>query len=113
MPNERLKVIDHTTGAIYNSITEAGEALYVSQSTLCFHRKRKGNCLHWNGHDLEFVPTGESKHITAVRCIETNIVYPSVKSAASAIGVYPQSMSHHLSGKRKSIKKLHFRREES
>lgn len=46
------KVIDKTTGVIYNSMAQAAESLPVSNALLCYHMKRTGVC---KGHVFQYV----------------------------------------------------------
>ncbi len=110
MPHERIRVIDHTTGEIFRSLSEAAPHLFVTCSGLASAYRKRGNRFIFAGHDLEFVPTGETTHRRIVRCIETGKTYPSVKEAAKAVGVHQAYMSAHLNGHVGAVKKLHFRK---
>lgn len=43
-----------------------------------------------------------------VRCVETGEVFPSIKAAAEAMGVYPDTISSAVRGKTKTCRKLHW-----
>lgn len=47
-------------------------------------------------------------HKKKILCVETGVVYNSVKEAAFSIGANPSSISHHLKGAQKSVKNFHF-----
>ena len=51
---------------------------------------------------------GNTYHNTPVRCIETGQEFESVKQASEWLNVRPTSLTKHLRGQRKSIKKYHF-----
>ena len=49
-----------------------------------------------------------SRHCKPVICLETGEVYTSVGDAANAIGCYANDLSSHLTGKKRTIKGMHF-----
>lgn len=49
-----------------------------------------------------------SGHFKKVVCLETNVVYESVKAAAVAIGVQPSQLCHVLKGRQHKTRELHF-----
>lgn len=57
-----IKVVDHKTGEVYRSISEAARALGVSRHILDNLKKQMGNRIKWYNFDLELVPTGVYKH---------------------------------------------------
>lgn len=48
-------------------------------------------------------------HKKKIVCVETGIVFDSVKSAAESIGVNPSCVSANLKGRQKTVKNLHFK----
>lgn len=44
-----------------------------------------------------------------IECIETGEVFPCARDACTKYGINPANMSAHLNGRRKSVKKLHFK----
>ena len=47
--------------------------------------------------------------VRRVRCIETGEIFPCARDACKKYDINPANMSAHLNGRRKSVKKLHFK----
>lgn len=112
--NTGIKVVDHTTDRAYETIAAASKELYISCSALRKNRRRKGNRFTFYDHDLEFiVPEWRTKregYKAIVKCLDTGVAYPSITSAAKAIGISVGYMARHLTGDPKTIRGHKFER---
>ncbi|MBQ9479005.1 MAG: GIY-YIG nuclease family protein [Selenomonadaceae bacterium] len=109
------------TGIIYPSITEAAKAIGVTRTAVAYvcHGKTKSV----KGFTFRFVDTDKAQMIsdrlnenrglvnnTAVLCIETGVVYPSMIAAAESIGLDPSNISSVCCGHSRTAGGYHWRR---
>ena len=79
-------------------------------------QNRENNCvnnLEWVSHkdNINYSDHNErmgKAHRKKVRCIETGIIYNSIKEAAESMGLTISALSHHLRGKTKSCGGYHW-----
>lgn len=111
MPLQRRTiVIDHTNNKRYRSISKAYEDMRVQASTFRIYQNKYGNRFWLDGKDIELIKTDDPGTCAPIRCVETGVVYRSMRDAARAIKVSESCVTRHLLGKTPSIKNLHFRR---
>lgn len=55
---------------------------------------------------VEMVRPGPMAYV--IQCDETQSVYPSIRSAAEALGVWPTAISEYLKGNRSDVNGFHF-----
>ena len=116
-----IPVLCEQTGVIYPSVTEAAKAIGVSRPAVAYvcHGKTKSI----KGLTFKFVDPDraqmigdrlnenrESMNTTAVVCIETGVVYPSMIAAAESIGLKPSNISSVCTGRSKTAGGYHWRR---
>lgn len=116
-----IPVLCEQTGVIYSSITEAAKAIGVSRPAVAYvcHGKMKSI----KGLTFRFVDPDraqticdrlnenrESANNTAVVCVETGVVYPSMIAAAESIGLEPSNISSVCNGRSRTAGGYHWRR---
>ena len=88
------------TGEIFKSVNEASRVLKVCVPTI--NRAANNGTAIANGYHLVFLSEPKCTKV-AVRCIDTNIVYPSIKAAAEAYGGCGPVLSMALKNGRKAF----------
>lgn len=114
-PNNRntrgLHVINVETEEVFSSVSKAAKKYNVNNYQIkacCEGKKETAAGYHWHYEGQE-APKYVEKLRKAVTCVETGVTYPSVSEASRQTGVYMNSITDCLKGRRESIGGYHWK----
>lgn len=108
------------TGIVYESVTDAANATGIFGTSISKVCKGKGETTggyHWeyvDENNIDKPPmqieykNKRCRSVRSVRCVETGIIYESVRCAANAVGSYDTNIAAACRGKRKTAKGYHW-----
>lgn len=100
------------TGEEFASIREAAAIKGIDSSTLskvCQGKKHTIAGLHWCYAEEETPTHVQTRNCRPVRCVETQVVYPSAKAAGQTLNCDPSSITKVCRGKAKTCGGYHWK----